>query len=270
MALASLGASALAAVGALGVLPAGASTVHSNSTKHPIEGVNFAAIVAGVSSTSFQVWRAGALVTVNVASKTAYSEKGVTGASLADIAKGETVLVDGTITGKLSVVNAETVTIRPFPSVEFVATVTALGSGTFTVMRGTTPVTVDVSSRTAYSDPAVKSPTFGTLMVGQQVVVHGTTNAPTDTAINAMLVQIEPMRTGFFGTVSTIGNGVFTVYTANGPVTINVSPKTAFAEPGPVVASFSDLTVGARLLLNVDVTSNPTVFNALSVAIVHS
>ncbi|HXW78218.1 MAG TPA: DUF5666 domain-containing protein [Acidimicrobiales bacterium] len=269
MALASLGAGALAAVGALGVPPAGAATVHASSTKaHPIVGVNFAAFVAGVGSSSFQVWRAHSLVTVNVAPKTAYSEKGVSGASLANIAIGEKVLVGGTITSALNVVNAETVTIDPFPSVEFTATVTALGSASFSVMRGTTTVTVVTSSRTSYTDPGVKSPTFANLMVGQQVVVHGTTSAPTATAINAMLVQIKPLSTGFFATVSAIGDGSFTAYTAYGPVTVNVSSLTAWSKPGVSGASFSNLSLGARLLLQVDVTPSPSVFNALSVAFV--
>ena len=268
MALASLSAGALAAVGALGVLPAGASTVHANTAKpHPIVGLSFQATVVGVGKTSFTVRRAGSPVTVNVAAKTAYSERGVTGASFNNIAIGEKVLVGGTITGTINVVNAETITIEPLPSIAFPATITALGSATFTVMRGTTPVTVVTSSRTAYSEPGVKSPTFGSLMVGQQIIVHGTTAAPTATAINAMLVQIEPMGTGFFGTVSTIGNGSFTVFAANGPVTVNVSPRTGFTKPGVAAASFANLRVGERLLLHVDITSSPLVVNALWVTI---
>jgi Domain of unknown function (DUF5666) len=268
MALASLGAGALAAVGALGVLPAGAATVHASSTKaHPIKGVNFEAIVFGVGQTNFQVWRAGSVVTVNVAPKTAYSEKGVSGASLASIVVGEKVQVGGTITGTNNIVNAETVTIVPLPSVAFTATVTALGSNTFSVVRGTTPVTVVTSPRTSYTDMGFKSGSFGDLMVGQTVIVHGTTLAPTATAINAMLVQIQPESTGFFATVSTIGDGSFTAYTSYGPVTINVSSDTAISKPGVAGLSLANLSIGERLLLHVDVTSSPTVFNALSVAI---
>ena len=268
MALASLSVGALAAVGALGVLPAGASTVHASSAKpHPVVGLSFQATVVGVGQTSFTVRRAGSPVTVNVAPKTAYSERGVTGTSFANIAIGEKVQVSGTITRTLNVVNAETITIEPLPSVEFPATVTALGSGTFTVTRGTTRVTVVASSRTAYSEPGVKSPTFANLMVGQGVIVHGTTSAPTATAINAMLVQIQPMSTGFFGTVSTIGNGSFTVFAANGPVTVNVSSRTTFSKPRVAAASFANLQVGERLLLHVDITASPLVVNGLSVDI---
>jgi Domain of unknown function (DUF5666) len=144
--------------------------------------------------------------------------------------------------------------------------VNAVGSGTFMVMRGTTPVTVVSSSRTAYTEPGVKSPTFANLMVGQHVIVHGTTAAPAATAINAVLVQIEPMSTGFFGTVSTTGNGSFTVFAANGPVTVDVSPQTAFTKAG-AAASFANLQVGERVLLHVDITSSPLVVNALSVSI---
>jgi Domain of unknown function (DUF5666) len=266
MALASLGASACAVVGALGVLPAGASTAHV-SNAHPIKGVSFTATVVGLGTDSFTVRRAGSPVTVNVAPKTAYSERGVTGASLDNIAVGEKVQVNGTITRTLNVVNAVTITIEPLPSIAFPATVTAVGSGTFTVVRWGTPVTVVTSSRTAYSEPGVKSPTFANLMVGEGVIVHGTTAAPTATAINAMLVQIKPMSTGFFGTVSTIGNGSFTVLGANGPVTVNVSPLTTFSKPGVTAASFADLRVGERLLLHVDTTSSPLVVNALSVSI---
>lgn len=257
----------IVAVGALGVLPAGASTVHTSNAKHPIVGLNFQATVVGVAPTSFTVLRAGSPVTVNVFPKTAYSERGVTGASFTNVVIGEKVQVGGTITQKLNVVNAETITIEPLPSVEMAATVTALGSGTFTVMRGTTPVTVVVSPRTTYSEPGVKSPTFANLMVGQRVIVHGTTDTSSATAVNAMLVQVQPISTGFFATVTTIGNGSFTVFAANGPITVNVSSGTAFSKPGVAAASFANLRVGERLLLHVDITSSPLIVNGLSVSI---
>ena len=243
-ALASVGAGvagAIVAVGALGVLPAGASTVHASNAKHPIVGLNFQATVVGVGHTSFTVLRAGSPVTVNVFPKTAYSERGVTGASFTNMAIGEKVQVGGTITRKLNVVNAETITIEPLPSVEIPATVTALGSGTFTVMRGTTPVTVVVSSRTAYSEPGSE--------IADVRQSHGWptghrsrhNRASTATAINAMLVQVQPISTGFFATVTTIGNGSFTVFAANGPVTVNVSSGTTFSKPGVATASFANL-----------------------------
>ncbi len=269
-ALASVGAGVagvIVAVGALGALPAGASTVHASNAKHPIVGLNFQAKVIGVAPSSFTVLRAGSPVTVNVFPKTAYSERGVTGASFTNVVIGEKVQVGGTITQKLNVVNAETITIEPLPSVEMAATVTALGSGTFSVMRGTTPVTVVVSSRTGYSEPGVKSPTFANLMVGQRVIVHGTTAASSATAINAKLVQVQPVSTGFFANVTTIGNGSFTVFAANGPITVNVSSGTAFSKPGVATASFANLRVGERLLLHVDITSSPLIVNGLSVSI---
>jgi len=59
------------------------------------------------------------------------------------------------------------VKIRAFPSVDFDGTVTALGAGSFTVLRGSASVTVNVTSATLYFEPGVTSATFANLAVGR-------------------------------------------------------------------------------------------------------
>jgi hypothetical protein len=76
--------------------------------------------------------------------------------------------------------------------VDFDARVTAIGTGSFTVLRGTSVITVDVSGQTTYSEHGVTTASFANLAVGERVHVDGTKTASVG-VVDAQHVAIRPL-----------------------------------------------------------------------------
>jgi hypothetical protein len=153
--------------------------------------LQFTATVTSVGAgNSFMVRRINAPVTVQVSKKTTYSEKGVTGASFANVLIGSRVTVNANDTASPSVVSATHVQIMGLLPIDISGKVTQVGASSFVAMRGTSMVTVDVSAKTQYTLRGVKSPSLSNIKPGDGVIVHGTSN-PGGTVINAAQVFIS-------------------------------------------------------------------------------
>ena len=151
--------------------------------------LQFTATVTSVNSGGFTVRRINAPLTVQVSTKTAYSEHGASSPSLANVLIGERVTVHATDTASPSLVKATQVQITPLAPIDINATVTEVGSGMLTVLRGNSRITVDVSAKTHYTKQGVASPSISNIAPGDRVIVHGTSN-PGGTVINALQVYI--------------------------------------------------------------------------------
>ncbi len=147
--------------------------------------LQFTATVTSVGSGSFNVRRINEPVTVQVTSKTTYSEKGKTSPSFTDVKMGERVTVSADDTGTMNVLKATHVQIVPLASMDITATVTEVGTSSFSVLRGNTRITVEVSPHTLFTRLGVTSPpSLSVVMPGDHVIVHGTSN-PGGSVINA-------------------------------------------------------------------------------------
>jgi Domain of unknown function (DUF5666) len=151
--------------------------------------LEFTATVTSVGSSSFTVERINERVTVDVSSKTAYSERGVKSASFADVLMGQRVTVQATDTASSNVLDATHVQVTPLASMDITGTVSLVGTTSFTVLRGNSRVTIDVSAKTHYSKQGVTSPSLADVMPGDKVIVHGIAD-PGGTVINATQVYV--------------------------------------------------------------------------------
>ena len=157
-------------------------------------------------------------------------------------------------------------------------TVASVGDGTFTLTTADkTTVTVNVSSTTTYRDPSVTSPTIANVTVGEHVAVFGT---DTSNVVTATSVAIgDPPAGGkggpggpggsppaAMGTVASVGDGTFTLTTADKTtVTVNVSSTTTYRDPSVTSPTIANVTVGEHVAVFGTDTSN--VVTATSVAI---
>jgi hypothetical protein len=259
-ALLSLGAAIATGVGLVGITaPSAVAT--------PVVGLTFTAPVIGVASGSFTVRRANQAVTVDVSPTTAYSEQGVSAASLSNVLVGERVDIHGSITSNLEVVDASHVQILSLLPNDFDGTVSSLGMGSFIAMRGTSPVSVMISPKTAITAEGLTA-TFSSLALGDRIIVHGTSNT-NGTVVNA--VQIYILSFGslkFTATVTSAGSGSFDVRRINEPVTVQVSPKTTYGESGVTSPNFSYVKMGERVTVDATDTAEPNVVRATHVQIV--
>jgi Domain of unknown function (DUF5666) len=147
--------------------------------------VQFTATVTSVGSSSFDVRRINEPVTVQVAPKTTYGDSGVHSPSFADVKIGERVSVTANFTATNNVVKATHVQITPLAAMDINATVTQVGTSSFTVLRGKTHITVEVSPHTLFtSQGKTTSAHMSELTPGDAVIVHGTSN-PGGSVINA-------------------------------------------------------------------------------------
>ena len=130
--------------------------------------------------------------------------------------------------------------------------------------RGGT-VTVEVTSSTTFTDPAVTTPSFADVCVGGHVKVQGTFAAGTLTA--AAVAVLPPPAVHAQGIVTTVGGvavaGTCGTATVNGTVaftlasvgrwaigTVDVNSTTTFTDTAivaPAMPSFADLCVGSRV-----------------------
>ena len=142
-----------------------------------------------------------------------------------------------------------------------VGTVATVGTDSFTITtRDNVTVTVTVTPSTTYLDPAVTSPTFATVKVGDHVAAFGT---DTSNTVAATKVAIGPVggpggpggpggrhssgRTPptAVGTVASVGANTFTVTTSNkSTVTVTVTGSTTYRDPGVTSPSFTNLKAG--------------------------
>ncbi|HTT90107.1 MAG TPA: DUF5666 domain-containing protein [Acidimicrobiales bacterium] len=147
--------------------------------------LHFTATVTSVGSGSFDVRRINEPVTVQVSSKTTYGESGVRSASFADVKTGERVSVSATDTATTNTLKATHVQITPLPAMDINATVTQVGTSSFSVLRGGTHITVEVSPHTLFTSMGKTTPPhMSEVMPGDAVIVHGTSN-PGGSVINA-------------------------------------------------------------------------------------
>ena len=157
-------------------------------------------------------------------------------------------------------------------------TVATVGADTFTITShdGAT-VTVNVSGATTYVDPAVTTPSFTDVKVGDRVAVFGTdtnnTVAATRVAVGGMggmggMGGHGPGGLGRFGgtpptaegTVASVTANAFTLTTHDGTkVTVAVGTATTYKEFGKASASITDVTVGAHVdVFGTDVNNSVT------------
>jgi hypothetical protein len=257
-ALLSLGAVAVTGVGMFGVTAAASAA--------PVTGLNFTATVIGVGPGSFTVRRANQPVTVDVSPTTTYRKQGVSSASLSNVLVGERVQVQGSITSNLLVVDADQVQILAMTPNDFDATVSSLGTGNFIAMRGTSPISVDISPQTSFSVGGTVA-TFSSLADGDRVIVHGTSN-PGGSVVNA--VQIYILSFGslqFTATVTQVNSGGFTVRRINAPLTVQVSSKTTYSEHGVSSPSLADVLIGERVTVHATDTASSSVVKATQVQV---
>ena len=127
--------------------------------------------VASLGTGSFTLTQGVATITVDVAPTTTYTDAAVSAASVATLAVGSRVAVQGTL-ASTNLVDASAVRIlQARPLVR--GKVASLGTGSFTLTRGVATITVDVAPTTTYTDAAVSAASFATLAVGTRVAVLG-------------------------------------------------------------------------------------------------
>ena len=160
-----------------------------------------------------------------------------------------------------------------------------MGSDTFTLTThdGTT-VTVDVSSSTTYLDPAVSSPTFASVNVGDHVAVFGTdasnTVIATKVAIGGPGASGGHGRPGGFGDhdgfggtppaasgiVKTVGSDTFTLTTHDGTtVTVDVSSSTTYLDPSVTSPTSATIKVGDHVAVFGTDTSNTVIATKVAI-----
>ncbi len=149
----------------------------------------------------------GASDTVDVSSSTSYFERGVSAASLSNVASGDYVAVFGSVSD--STVTATKVAIAtPPPSNGQFATAgtvqqTSASGGSFVIETwNNTQVTVQTSSSTTYTERGVSSASLTDIAVGENVAVFGTVSGSTVTA-----TQIAIGGNGIDGGPGYLGGG---------------------------------------------------------------
>ena len=131
----------------------------------------FGATVTAMASGSFSAVRDRTPITVDLNSATVFNEAGLASVSLANLAVGDRVTVNAKTTASAGTFDALQVSILPFPVVSFDATVTAVGSGSFTAAKFGSSVTVNVTNATHFSEARLASVSFVNLAVGERVAV---------------------------------------------------------------------------------------------------
>jgi hypothetical protein len=225
--------------------------------------------VQSVGSSSFSLLRAGGeLWTVNFTDSTIFrnasnqtSPVDWASAVSADLAVGDSVRIFASRTTTSGTLDALVVVILPVPIVHVAGYVTSIGTGSFTILRGQTNVTVNVYDSTRYRIAGIPHATFGDLAVGDPVSVIGSATSTVGT-INAALVSVVTKRFNpILGEVSSVGTGEFTVVHRQANLNVDVTSGTQFFKLGGT-ASFGDLAAGEKVLLSVTRTPIAGTVNA--------
>jgi hypothetical protein len=162
-----------------------------------------AGIVEGTpGSDSFTIAeRGGATETIDVSGSTVYLERGVTAASLTNVAAGDLVAVFGTLSS--TVTASEVVILASPPTTTFVAAGTVQttpASGSFVIETSSqVQLTVDVSDSTTYVERGSTSASLADVAITDDVVIFGTISGSTVDATQVVIGGNEPDRPGHFG-----------------------------------------------------------------------
>jgi hypothetical protein len=217
---------------------------------------------------SFTLTGHGGVSTVEVSPATVFKERHRNSPSFADVCVGDKVRAAGPeVAG--NELAADGVAVIPPPPRQISGVVASIdgsgasgvcgtsgGSGRFTVPKGSSDVTVEVSPSTAFGESGVHAPSFAQVCVGDKVVVTGTTAA--DGALAAAHVTVVPPRpkkvsgtvvsvdgSSTEGTCGVAGNaGSFTLSTRSATQTVDVAPSTVFSAQGVQTPSFHVVCVG--------------------------
>lgn len=227
---------------------------------------SFDATVKGLGTGKFTVLRNNATLTVNVNSSTTYSVLGIS-ASFSDLLVGEHVHITAKQTASAGVFTALHVSILAFPTTTFNATVTAIGSGSFSAVRDRTPITIELNGATVLSEAGLASVSFASLAVGDHVTVNAKTTASAGT-FDALQVSILPFPVvSFDATVTAIGSGNFKAAKFGSSVTVNVTNATSFSQTGLASVSFANLAVGEHVAVIAKTTAIAATYSASHVSI---
>jgi hypothetical protein len=195
--------------------------------------------------------RGGATETVDVSSpSTTYYERGISSPSLANVAKGDFVVVFGTVSG--STVTASKIVIGGSPrnhGFAVAGTVQGMpGADSFTIKTpsGATD-TVDVSPTTSYFERGVLTVSLSDVAAGDYVAVFGTVSGSTVTATKVAIATPQPSN-GQFATAGTVqtspSGGSFVIETWNHTqVIVQTSSSTTYTERGVSGASLADIAI---------------------------
>jgi hypothetical protein len=186
----------------------------------------------------------GTTWTVDVTGSTTYTDSAVTSPTFADVAVGDELFVYGTTTAT-DTVSATNVTIMVKPVV--VGTVATTPSGdtfTLTAWKGQT-WTVTVTGSTAYTERGVTSPTLSNVVVGDEVVVYGTSTGTDAVAATSVVIIERPIVQGTVASVTTSPTDSFTVMAKKGQTwTVTVTGSTTYTECKVTSPSFANIAVG--------------------------
>ncbi|HYA00030.1 MAG TPA: DUF5666 domain-containing protein [Candidatus Binatia bacterium] len=175
---------------------AGSNTIDATSVviiRKPVV-VGKVATAPASSSGSFTVtaWK-DVTWTVDLSGSTTYSEQGVSSPTYANIGVGDEVVVFGTSAGSNTVDATSVVIIQKPVVVGKVATAPASSSGSFTVTACKDVTwTVDLSASTTYSERGVSPPTYANVLVGDEVVVYGTSAGSNTVDATSVVILSKP------------------------------------------------------------------------------
>jgi hypothetical protein len=189
--------------------------------------------------------------TVDLTGSTTYTEHDVTSPDFSDVAVGDDVVVFGTSTGT-DTVTASSVAIMQRPVVRgTVATAPASSTGSFTVTAWKNQtVTVDLTTFTTYTERAVTSPDFSDVVVGDDVVVLGTSTGTNTVTASSVAITQRPVVQGRVATAPASATGSITVTTRNNQTwTVDLSGSTTYLEHGVSSPTYTDVAVGAEVVV---------------------
>ena len=209
----TMGAAVAALLGA--AVPAGAASAHPGAPwHHRFHGVAGTVSAVNGSSTpgscgtagsagSFTVTKHQASDTVDVATTTAFFERGVSSPSFANVCVGDLAGAIGMLSGTM--LDANDVFVAPPPPRAVFGTVSAVNgsstpgscgtagsAGSFTVTKHQASHTVDVATTTAFFERGVSSPSFANVCVGD---LGGAIGMLSGTTLDANDVFVAPPPT---------------------------------------------------------------------------
>ena len=154
--------------------------------------------------------RGGVVETVNVSASTDYYERGVTGASIGDVASGDRVGVFGTVSGSTLTASAVWISSPP-PTTGTFATAGTVQStpvdDSFVIETCShTQVTVDVTGTTTYEERGVTNASLTDVQTTDDVAVFGTTSGSTVTATEVVIGGNDRGSPGHFFGGPTVGS----------------------------------------------------------------
>jgi hypothetical protein len=220
-------------------------------SERPVVSGTVATAPASATGSFTLTTRGGTTWTVDLTGSTTYAERGVTSPTYVDVAVGDEVVVFGTSTGT-DTVTAGSVTIMLRPVVRgTVATAPASSTGSFTVTAWKNQTwTVDLTGTTAYTERGVSSPNYSDVAAGDEVVVFGTSTATDTVTASSVTIMQRPVVQGTVATAPASATGSFTVTGWNKQTwTVDLSGSTTYLEHGVSTPTYSDVVVGADVVV---------------------